>query len=69
MNKSVALATESPRFGFAKPPPFGKGGFGAHSKGSLAKGSWHGEAVTEGFYSGHFLKVQTNVKRGRFFRE
>ena len=24
----MALATESPRFGYAKPPPFGKGGFG-----------------------------------------
>ena len=22
------MATESPRFGYAKPPPFGKGGFG-----------------------------------------
>src|SRR5699024_12217605 len=52
----------SPRFGFAKPPPFGKGCFGAHSKGSLVKGSWHGEAVTEGFYSRYFFKVQTNVE-------
>ena len=31
---------ESPRLGGAEAPPFGKGGFGAHSKGSLAKGSW-----------------------------
>ena len=40
-----------------------------HPKGSLAKGSWHGVAVTEGFYSRHFPKVRTHVERGRFFRE
>ena len=28
-----------------------------HPKGSLAKGSWHGEAVTEGFTVGAFSKV------------
>ena len=27
-----------------------------HPKGSLAKGSWHGEAVTEGFTAGTFQK-------------
>ena len=42
---------------------------GATPQGSLVKGSWHGEAVTEGFYSRHFFKVQTYVKRGRFFSE
>ena len=31
-------------------------------QGSLAKGSWHGAAVTEGFYSRHFFKVQTYVE-------
>ena len=28
VNKSVALATESPRLGGAEAPPFNKGGFG-----------------------------------------
>ena len=29
-----------------------------HPKGSLVKGSWHGEAVTEGFTVGAFPKYQ-----------
>ena len=33
-----------------------------HPKGSLAKGSWHGEAVTEGFTVEAFSKVQTHVE-------
>ena len=44
-------------------------GIDAAPKGSLAKGSWHAGGVTEGFYSRHLFKVQTYVKRGRFFRE
>ena len=68
--------------GFGRPPIPGVGGAvtnrrkppcgivsGHCPQGSLVKGSWHGEAVTEGFYSRHFFKVQTYVKRGRFFRE
>ena len=31
-------------------------------KGSLAKGSWHGAAVTEGFTAGTSPKVQTYVE-------
>ena len=31
-------------------------------KGSLAKGSWHGAAVTEGFTVGTFSKAQTHVE-------
>ena len=61
MNKSVALATESPRLGKPRHPPFARGGASSmHPKGSLAKGSWHGVAVTEGFYRRHlsFLKIQ-----------
>ena len=34
----------------------------AAPKGSLAKGSWHGAAVTEGFTAGTFPKAQTYVK-------
>ena len=48
----MALATESPRLGGAEAPPFSKGASSLHSKGSLAKGSWHGAAVTEGFTVG-----------------
>ena len=33
-----------------------------HPKGSLAKGSWHGVAVTEGFTVGAFSKAQTYVE-------
>ena len=76
----------------AKPPPFGKGGFGlcfhyhrsnvtGHRRGSndslkitvrigcghcpqgsLAKGSWHGEGVSEGFTMGAFAKAPTYVE-------
>ncbi len=35
-------------------------GCGHWPQGSLAKGSWHGEAVTEGFPSRHFPK-STNL--------
>ena len=57
--------------GLASPnhPPLARGASSLHPKGSLVKGSWHGEAVTEGFYSRYFFEVQTYVKRGRFFRE
>ena len=37
-------------------------GCGHCPQGSLAKGSWHGVAVTEGFHSRHFPKVQTYVE-------
>ena len=48
----------SPRFGYRQTTPLWQGGL----KGSLAKGSWHGEAVTEGFYSRHLPKRQANVE-------
>ena len=35
-----------------------------HPKGSLAKGSWHGVAVTEGFTVGAFPKYQPMWKPG-----
>ena len=41
--------------------PLSQGGlWSVHPKGSLVKGSWHGVAVTEGFYRRHlsFLKIQ-----------
>ena len=33
-------------------PPLARGASSLHPKGSLAKGSWHGVAVTEGFTGG-----------------
>ena len=42
---------------FPDPP-----GIGGAAKGSLAKGSWHGEAVTEGFTMGAFAKAPTYVE-------
>ena len=32
------------------------------ARGSLAKGSWHGVAVTEGFHGRHFPKAPTHVE-------
>ena len=37
-------------------------GCGHWPQGSLAKGSWHGEAVTEGFTMGAFAKAPTYVE-------
>ena len=46
--KALDGGTESP-LRLRRCPPFRKGGCCYASSGSLAKGSWHGEAVTEGF--------------------
>ena len=46
--KALDGGTESP-LRLRRCPPFRKGGCCYASSGSLVKGSWHGEAVTEGF--------------------
>ena len=54
---AVNFARQLPTHRYFPDPP----GIGGAAKGSLAKGSWHGEAVTEGFTVGDFSKAPTHV--------